>query len=396
MMADKNNCFVFLDNSNLWIAGQHLEVQLHDADTNPCFRVDLGKLLDAVTRRYGHREVFLYGSVSPANDSCWSAAWMEVEVSWYHPSYCSGEEEVDIAMACGIMEVLYSKADEKSTFLLVTGDCEFKPAVEHILRKAIAVELWSWEHSLSDEYAKLAEKNELLSVHKLNDIEQNFIYMSHRTWAGHKIDPACALVFKDLPRCKHLHDRVANAVARLLSPFYITCRDFPSKGTQDLIVEFPEMKIGAAKEKLRRVGLGKHSTYRDSALPVETPIGITHHFEALGVSDDSISPKAFEQSLSVVSGEVSDSLEGSEVEGVWGDAVVEAEEDSAHFSPCSWGAHLNARSKIRCRFGLQCRYGCKCVYQHTEHEKTVFLRSPNRNSQNWKPPLCRTPRATYF
>ena len=54
--ASNIKCYVFLDDSNLWIAGQKVRgKKLKDTDTDPRYRVDLGKFLDLVTE---NRQLF--------------------------------------------------------------------------------------------------------------------------------------------------------------------------------------------------------------------------------------------------------------------------------------------------------------------------------------------------
>ena len=58
-------------------------------------------------------------------------------------------------------------------------------------------------------------KNEVFSVHKLNDIAVKFTYPTHCTRV-HRVHPVCALVFSDLTRGRHSHDHVSNSVAQLM------------------------------------------------------------------------------------------------------------------------------------------------------------------------------------
>ena len=46
-------CYVFIDDSNLWIEGQKTRAkELVDAENDPRFRVDLGKFLSLVAKDY--------------------------------------------------------------------------------------------------------------------------------------------------------------------------------------------------------------------------------------------------------------------------------------------------------------------------------------------------------
>ena len=75
MATAYTECYVFIDDSNLWIPGQKATAKkLKDADTDPRFRVDLGRFMTLVAKDRHVSKAFLYGSKPPPNDTVWNAA----------------------------------------------------------------------------------------------------------------------------------------------------------------------------------------------------------------------------------------------------------------------------------------------------------------------------------
>lgn len=73
--ASQTKCCIFVDHSNLWIAGKKARAKkLVDADEDSRFRVDLGKFLYLLANDRLIAKAFLYGSVPPPNDTVWKAA----------------------------------------------------------------------------------------------------------------------------------------------------------------------------------------------------------------------------------------------------------------------------------------------------------------------------------
>ena len=98
-------------------------------------------------------------------------------VQTYRRSTASGKEkEIDVALATDMMEMLYTQEDENVTFLIVTGDRDLKAPMTKVLAKGIAVDLWSWVKSLSLEYRRMANTEQLFTVHKLDNVEPHFSY----------------------------------------------------------------------------------------------------------------------------------------------------------------------------------------------------------------------------
>lgn len=166
-------CYVFVDNSNVWIAGQTVQARtlnLEDTDKDSSFRVDLGKVLKLLAKGRPISKAILYGSYPPRNDSYWDAAEREnfevktFERRWGH------EKKVDGAMIADIVNFLHKYCTKESAvFIIVTGDSDFRPAIEIVLGEEVPVELWSWGHAMAAEYRRLARTSHgLFTVNELD------------------------------------------------------------------------------------------------------------------------------------------------------------------------------------------------------------------------------------
>lgn len=155
-VSNYTECYVFIDDSNIWIEGQKVQGQiLRDADSDPRFRVDLGRFVKMVQGKRSIAKAFLYGSVPPPNDSVWNAAKkMNFVVQIFKRSGGGKEKEVDVTMSSDITEQIFelkhdTNPDTECIFVIVTGDRDLKTPISKALKHDIPVELWSWEQSLS-------------------------------------------------------------------------------------------------------------------------------------------------------------------------------------------------------------------------------------------------------
>ena len=306
--GDFKEFLIFIDDSNLWISGQRYQGdKLRDADSDPRCRVDLGKLLQVLVGSKGNiSRAFLYGSVPPPNDTVWKAARKRnFVVQTYRRSTASGKEkEIDVALATDMMEMLYTQEDENVTFVIVTGDRDLKAPMTKVLAKGIAVDLWSWEKSLSLEYRRMANTEQLFTVHKLDDAEPHFSYKSYVVnRKKHNINTKHALVVRSIPNNRKSLHTVANEIARLMRLFYITTRALPASDTQDLIIEFPNTKIEVILDQLKKIDFNydpcTYTSYISKFDCIPKPLDTVNRFQALSSLDEESLVDAMESSLSL-------------------------------------------------------------------------------------------------
>ena len=393
-MAEKSckDYFVFIDDSNLWISGQKAQgAKLQDADNDPRFRVDLGRLLEVLTSNAEVSHAFLYGSYAPPNDTVWKAAREKnYNVQTYCRSPSGKEKEIDVAMATDIIETKWEYADESSTFVIVTGDRDLKTPIEKVLKKNISVHLWSWKQSLSLEYRHLANLNPLFKVFMLDDVEKQFSYKSYRVnMKKREMDTTHAIVVKNVSG--EVFQEVTNSIASLLRLFF-TSR---SKDTQDLIVEFPNTKLEVVLELLRKCNFRyKYCTYASyitTADEASNQTTITNRFEALMTIDDESLPDAVESSLDLDL----EAMPGSCSTATEQDDSASLNDDADSLSSGgSWVDVVRVKRIVKwcgstpCRWGVHCAKASACKFLHTDYEKEVFRKFPRIMFKYWKAKKC--------
>lgn len=390
-------CYVFIDDSNLWIAGQKAQgKKLKDADVDTRFRVDLGKFLKLVTKGRNLSKAFLYGSIPPPNDTVWKAAREKnFDVQTFQRSGSGREKEVDVAMATSITRTLYTMESKFNViFTAVTGDRDLKTPIELTLKEGVPVELWSWEDSMSREFRQLAMANtrdDLFTANILDTVVESFGFTA--TWSTHDkkdIDPAHAIVYRDVPKGKRSRNMVRDHMHRLMRLFYITTCS--KESTQDLIVEFPETKSEVVIKRLRKLGefefsLCSYPEYKSQLRQQTYEIQITNRFEALGEIE------ADEESLlDVVESSMSLDLEDFSSDG-------ESAAESTDGDTCdNWETEVRRivgkrtsnkkRKETQCTWRDHCVKAAECPYLHTPQEWSIFARFPKINFKYFKTREC--------
>ena len=168
--APASQLYVFIDDSNLWIGGQ---------DGNRSFRVDLIELWHLLSDGHLVSEAILYGSClagDSTSDSYWDFAQRNgYKVKRFKRSHA--EKEVDVSLACDIVEMLYTICTENVIVVIVTGDRDMKPAVMKCLEKNVSVELWSFKVCFSEYYDSLEREYGLFSVKPLDGHRDRITYV---------------------------------------------------------------------------------------------------------------------------------------------------------------------------------------------------------------------------
>ena len=155
--------FAYVDNSNLWIEGGHIQAVRLGLATDP---------LDAARRRVTPRWAYdfgrlyglacplgeqigrsiLFGSRPPANDSLWQRARAEgFEVAVFDRNAANKEKQVDTSLATLMVEdsYTYMKPERHDMALLVAGDGDFIPPVRSVQNRGLRVRVVFWRHGTS-------------------------------------------------------------------------------------------------------------------------------------------------------------------------------------------------------------------------------------------------------
>jgi NYN domain-containing protein len=163
--------FVYVDNSNIWIEGMRvsaarkgLAASLQDAMDRQIldrgWSYDFGCLYSAVcpdTAQIGRSSLF--GSRPPPNDSLWALAEEQgFEVHVFDRSF-GREKEVDVAIATQMTadSYEYMKHERGDRVVLVSGDRDYVPTIEHLAKRGFKTTVVFWEHATAVDLRTVAD-----------------------------------------------------------------------------------------------------------------------------------------------------------------------------------------------------------------------------------------------
>ena len=168
--AEPPKVWIYVDDSNLWIEGKKAYAEAHKLLTSehPRAWFDIGQLNEVVAegREVGGRK--LYGSKPPDVDTVWTKireqGWV---VDIKQKSYHTGKEkQVDVQLVADVVSLVHQK--KNGTVIIVSGDCDYIPAINEALDQGWKVEVWSWEKALSADIRDHEGKGKGLRVEYLN------------------------------------------------------------------------------------------------------------------------------------------------------------------------------------------------------------------------------------
>lgn len=404
-----DTCFVFVDDSNLWISGKKVQAQklkLKDAKEDPRFRVDLGRLLELTV---GKRDIFqahLYGSSPPPNDSVWRAISQKnfkVEVFDRAGGVEYGrEKEVDHAMTAAVTEWatmltydrdLQAQIDKKNVaFVVVTGDRDMKAAIDITIKRKIKVELWSWRDSIATVYKQLANQTQLLVLREFDSVSDKFTYTSMRsTRSRGDISPANTIVFRGISQ--HIASIVPDMLLRLYRVFYIS--KFPPNPAVgqpcDLIVEFPYSRAEQVMKELRQqraitraqLDVCSYPEYQSHSRQQAREISQFTHLAEVPETDldEALNSLHIDEDIHSQPEPPTDATDEASSQDSDSWTVVlrrkpgaKTRRDKMHSTPCRWGIH--------------CAKASECPRMHTEVEKKLFRVNEGFNFHYWKSNKC--------
>lgn len=385
-----DECYVFIDDSNLWIMGQRAHAKkLEGVNIDPRFRVDLGRLLNLITKNCNLSGAFLYGSTPPPNDSVWDAARAKnFEVKIFERSNSGHEKEVDAAMISDITEHLcrikYGMSGfHDILFILVTGDRDYKYTIEKCLRENVYVELWSWEDSMAVQYKRLANSEKLFTTKKLNDFEDQFSYTAYISTRDKKdIDPAHAIVYRNVPKKRKIEHQLAEHIARLSLIFYITRID--KEDSCDLIIEFTETNPHKILQYLPKLGNfhdSKPCSYPEYTHPISEDMKMSSIYYAMYGQKEDLTSEAVASSMN---------LDEKDIEKYTDD---DGPGDSGAWPVCvrrkpGLLTTIKREKETDCRWGDHCSKAINCRFKHSEQHKQLFKKHPNFNFKYLKTTEC--------
>lgn len=376
-MDEDAECYVFVDHSNLWIAGQTAQAKkLKDADRDSRFRVDLGKFLHLLVKDRHLSKAFLYGSVPPPNDSIWKAARKRnFKVKTFQRSGSGREKELDVAMAHDITKnlyhLVYTESKENVIFIIVTGDRDLKPPILDTLDNGIPVELWSWDDAMAREFRQLANTHDWFTANCLDSVEKEFSFTSYMSTRMEKdVDPSHAIVYRDVPADKRFRHILADHIHRLLRLFYITSVESQTEGKRNLIVEFPNSNPEVVFRQLRTLGSFE---YEPCSYPKHwsQPILTSRRYEYKALTE--IDVESLPEVMDMLPGteEAATSEQSTEQDTEFDDWTTELRRKVGKMT------FVKRRKETPCKWGDHCAMASECHYLHTDEERKLFTRSPH-------------------
>ena len=384
MRLTAEECYIFVDHSNLWIAGQKaLAKDLIDTDRGSRYRVDLGKFLQLTTKGRHSCTVQSLLQMTPI----WKAARKQnFVVKTFQRSGSGREKEVDVAMTKDIkknlLQLQFAQLSSNITFIIVTGDRDLKPPIEEILEGMVPVELWSWDDSMALEFRRLANTNDLFTANKLDEVQKEFSYTAiMSTRQKRDIDSAHAIIYKDVPRGKRFIYALAGHVARLMRVFYITSHDFVKEDKQHLIFQFPHSKPEHVLKQLSKYNMEyqpcSYPEYISSLEHNSRPIQrLNSTYEAVDVDELDIDSLQ-ESSMNM-------DIEGTDSNG----STTETEWETVARKKPGRMTYTRRRKDIPCEWGDHCAKARDCPYKHTEDEKRLFANFPKAHFKLLKTTIC--------
>lgn len=436
---------IFVDDSNVWIAAQQFAAsgnshmpKLQDSDRDPRLRIDIGKLVERLRRNRTQGPSFLYGSRPPPNDSVWRAFEKnKFETNIYDRAYGGKEKEVDNSMSVDMTwkaTELQIRAEDpkaaetknKTTFVVITGDRDMMPAVKHVLKCKIRVELWAWKSGISQAYLDLAAINGLLSVHLLDSIFKDICFTAYRSTRKVK-----SVVGGKTIVLRHVDESDEEAICdRLLETgqlFWKTRWD----GQPDLCIEFPkvgqiEKLILQARQLLPDVTIVSWPEYRarffntDDVKIVNTcmyrlldPDSVAEDERDDAKIEERLQNPRLKNTIQNASGSLSGNTNNNGSGSNSGNANVNTntrantsgninsdngtadDSDGAPWETVVRNSDPGKRhrrvvdQRQDCPYGLRCKKQDDCGYRHTAQERQLFQQNPNQNLGMRKTQPCK-------
>ncbi|KAJ4319187.1 hypothetical protein N0V84_006469 [Fusarium piperis] len=186
----KRKIFIYIDHSNFWIEPSY------QADDQK-WTYDVAGLRSLLIKHalapHEHEsdvlvQVNVYGYVLEHLGDMWEDVGAKVHGLrkshhadlWNKIEKKNAEKEVDTSLvAHSVAEAVNAFYREdpkaKSTFVIVSGDRDMRPAVEKIIECKRTVHLWSWNNPLSRVYKGLDSSERLFTLHRLDDHVRSFV-----------------------------------------------------------------------------------------------------------------------------------------------------------------------------------------------------------------------------
>lgn len=171
MAVVQQKCCVFIDNSNLFIQGKkffarHLRLSVLEDER---FRIDMGRIVEALLQGCKLKYAKLYGYEPPANDSLWKMIRSRgIVVDAFQRNSKDAEKEVDTSLTADVTEMAGDLRDEEPTgsvtFIIIGGDRDYLPCSDRVLKRNWKLEIAAWDRCLAQKVRKFVQDNQRRDV----------------------------------------------------------------------------------------------------------------------------------------------------------------------------------------------------------------------------------------
>ena len=156
-MAD----WIYVDNSNVFIEGQRVSavqqgmaLDIYDAMANritdTSYRISFGKLYQFIAGadRKETARAMLFGSRPPQTDTIWDVAKRAgFEVVTHDRNAANKEKKIDTGIVTQMTRDAYLNAAPGDVFTIVSGDSDYVPTVETLIKDGFRVDVVFWDHA---------------------------------------------------------------------------------------------------------------------------------------------------------------------------------------------------------------------------------------------------------
>ena len=163
-LEEKMSDWIYVDNSNVFIEGQRVSavnqgmaLDIYDAMSNGIldfnYRISFGKLFQYVAGadRKKTARAMLFGSRPPQNDAIWNLAKNAgFEVVTYDRNASNKEKKIDTGIVASMTRDAYRNAKDGDVFTLVSGDRDYVPAIEQLVKDQYQVDVVFWNHAANE------------------------------------------------------------------------------------------------------------------------------------------------------------------------------------------------------------------------------------------------------
>ena len=378
--------YIFVDDSNIWIAAKQLRSRLKRYKTSEDHRVriDMGKLADVLADGRTIEQGILYGSEPPPHDTVWNKIREKgFRVKSEHRHILTGKEKkIDTGLVADITATaILTPQDQRTTIIVVTGDADVIPALDKVIEAGNwQIEVYMWDHALSKELKKYAASHpKEVEVTPLDKYFEKLAFTNmqfdisnrdvlRKVKAFSIVFTMKAEAFKNrVPSEKWI--KKLESIAQWPFQYYwfesrkrsptddlvITFKTDPSAGEFDVAI-FLSNVSGSSDSECKLEHVKKVQTFRQ-------------YIEQEFKEDPDPELEKFDIALEKVG-----ILGPNDIDTGQDDGRVYVPEEESKWNRVAKKEHPKRQKySEKCPHGLRCSKGTQCYYQHSEDDKAYFV-----------------------